>query len=160
MKAENDKKTDSEAVPNSTPVRLDVALAEALGAEAASPPPSPLMLMNAQAFLESVAVVGATNPELARRVGAAFFGSVMSSGLTVLFMTKQEYAEHIAYSVRTLDKLIDAGLPTRGKGRRLRIPVREADAWMLQQEPDQLDEIDLLASRNAKKPRRSGGANG
>lgn len=68
-----------------------------------------------------------------------------------LLLRKAEYAERIGYSVRTLDKLIAAGLPTRGQRKLLRVVVAEADEWLLSQDAGDAEDVDLLAMRNARK---------
>jgi len=149
MKAKSENTTDSEAVPNSTPVRLDVALAAALGSEATRPPePSALLMTVVRSVMEAIVKIGTDDPDLAKRVGLALVGPG-SSEPGVLQMTVAEYAERIGFSERTVRNFIHAGLPTTAKGRRRRIPVQQADAWVLSQDADKLDEIDLLAMKNA-----------
>jgi hypothetical protein len=78
----------------------------------------------------------------------------------VLLMTKADYADRLAYSVRKLDQLVVAGLPTLGKGRALRIPVAEADRWVyanLSTLSDEEADVDLeavAAARRRKERRR------
>jgi len=69
-------------------------------------------------------------------------------------MTKNDYAGRLTYSVRKLDQLIQAGMPTIGKGRALRIPVDEADRWVmanLTSGDDAETAIDLEASVSARR---------
>jgi hypothetical protein len=77
-----------------------------------------------------------------------------------LLMKKADYARHIDFSVRTLDKLISAGLPVHGSGKLLRIVVQQADGWILRHEAGQLEELDLLAMKNGRQSRRGGGSSG
>jgi phage terminase Nu1 subunit (DNA packaging protein) len=103
-------------------------------------------------LLEGVARVLAANPEIARRLtGLLATDSATPSSLLV---TKIEYAERLKYSVRKLDQLIQAGLPTVGKGRALRIPVATADRWVLENIQGVTDEdaaLDLEAIANVKR---------
>jgi len=157
MKAGNNEKTDPEAEPKRSPVRLDVALKEALGSEATRPPePSAIVMLMVKTVMEAIARIGSEDPALAQRVGLALVGP-MSSEPSVLQVKVADYADRIGFSERTVRNLIKAGLPTTGSGRRRRIPVQQADAWMLQQDAEHLDEIDLLAMKNAKKARGHGG---
>jgi len=107
-------------------------------------------------LLSSFVRVVAQDPSLAQRLSQALTGSVsLENG--ALLLTKNEYAERLRYSVRKLDQLIQAGMPTIGKGRALRIPVGEADRWVLNNRFDSDDEgsdLDLKARESAR--RRSG----
>lgn len=50
--------------------------------------------------------------------------------LAVVFMTRKRFARRACLSVRTVDALIDRGLPVIGKARLLRVDVVAADAWL------------------------------
>ena len=120
-----------------------------------SPTPGVVDLLMSELLSSFVRVV-AQDPSLAQRLSQALTGSVsLENG--ALLLTKNEYAERLRYSVRKLDQLIQAGMPTIGKGRALRIPVGEADRWVLNNRFDSDDEgsdLDLKARESAK--RRSG----
>jgi hypothetical protein len=100
------------------------------------------------------------NPDLVAQVRGVLGGVGTATDGGPLLMRKGGYAERIGYSVRTLDKLIAAGLPTRGRGKLLRIVVADADEWLLAQAVDDLDDVDLLAIRNARKRSRDGDQGG
>ncbi len=68
-------------------------------------------------------------------------------------MKKARYAKRCDYSVRYLDQLIEAGLPTIGKGKALRIPVKEADEWLLDLGSPQEGEIESQARIDARRRR-------
>jgi hypothetical protein len=71
-----------------------------------------------------------------------------------LLMTKADYAERLSYSIRKLDQLIASGLPKLGRGRALRIPLREADAWVhsnLSSLTDEEADLDLEAMAAARR---------
>jgi hypothetical protein len=70
------------------------------------------------------------SPGLAARLREVFGGG-QNSERQRLLVTKSEYAQHVNYSVRKLDQLIKAGMPTVGAGRALRVSVDEADRWVL-----------------------------
>jgi len=120
-----------------------------------SPTPGVVDLLMSELLSSFVRVV-AQDPSLAQRLSQALTGSVsLENG--ALLLTKNEYAERLRYSVRKLDQLIQAGMPTIGKGRALRIPVGEADRWVLNNRFDSDDEgsdLDLKARESAR--RRSG----
>lgn len=111
-----------------------------------------LVVELAQAILR----LAAENPNLIAQVRSALIGGGVPNHPGPFLMRKGDYADHAGYSVRTLDKLIAAGLPTRGHGKLLRIVVTDADDWLLAHDAENLDEVDLLAMRNATK--RSGGS--
>jgi len=120
-----------------------------------APTPGVVDLLMSELLSSFVRVV-AQDPSLAQRLSQALTGSVsLENG--ALLLTKNEYAERLRYSVRKLDQLIQAGMPTIGKGRALRIPVGEADRWVLNNRFDSDDEgsdLDLKARESAR--RRSG----
>lgn len=103
-------------------------------------------------LLEGVARVLAANPEIAHRLTGLLATDASASGS--LLVTKTEYAERLKYSVRKLDQLVQAGLPTVGKGRSLRIPVATADRWVLENiegiTPEEAA-LDVAAIANAKR---------
>jgi hypothetical protein len=103
-------------------------------------------------LLEGVARVLASNPEIAHRLTGLLATDASTS--TSLLVTKTEYAERLKYSVRKLDQLVQAGLPTVGKGRSLRIPVATADRWVLENVQSVTEEqaaVDIEAIANAKR---------
>jgi hypothetical protein len=106
--------------------------------------------------LEALIRVAAEKPDLIARVWKVFSGVGVAESTAPLLMRKGEYAQRAGYSVRTVDKLIEAGLPTRGAGKLLRIVVSAADDWLLTQDTAEVDELDLLAMRNARKRGRTG----
>jgi len=75
--------------------------------------------------------VAAGSPELAEQLGGILGAVRDEAGAGPLLVAKSEYATRLHYSVRKLDELLDAGLPTVGSGRALRIPVQKADDWVL-----------------------------
>jgi len=117
-----------------------------------SPTPGVVDLLMSELLSSFVRVV-AQDPSLAQRLSQALTGSVsLENG--ALLLTKNEYAERLRYSVRKLDQLIQAGMPTIGKGRALRIPVGEADRWVmanLTSGDDAETAIDLEASVSARR---------
>ncbi len=112
-----------------------------------------LLVELAQAVLR----LAAENPNLVAQVRDAIGGGGLPADRAPLLMRKGEYADRVGYSVRTLDKLIGAGLPTRGYGKLLRIVVPDADEWLLRQDAEDLDDVNLLALGNAQKADRRGG---
>jgi hypothetical protein len=109
-------------------------------------------------LLDEVTNVLASDPIRVERL-AALFGVATTHERLPLLMTKADYADRLNYSVRKLDDLIAAGLPTLGRGRALRIPVTEADRWVhmhLSWRTDEETEIDIEAMAAAR--RRSGRA--
>ena len=113
--------------------------------------PRPLDALVAE-LLEGVARVLAGNPEIARLLTGLLAAQASTPGS--LLATKAEYAERLKYSVRKLDQLVQAGLPTVGKGRALRIPVATADRWVLENIQGATEEeaaLDLEAIANAKR---------
>ena len=117
-----------------------------------APTPGVVDLLMSELLSSFVRVV-AQDPSLAQRLSQALTGSVsLENG--ALLLTKNEYAERLRYSVRKLDQLIQAGMPTIGKGRALRIPVGEADRWVmanLTSGDDAETAIDLEASVSARR---------
>ena len=106
---------------------------------------------------QAIIRLAATSPNLFAQLSEAFFGGNRATGDSPpLLMRKADYADRIGYAVRTLDKFIAAGLPVRGRGKQVRVVVAAADRWLLTQDAAALDEVDLLAMRNAKKGRRTG----
>lgn len=103
--------------------------------------------------------LAADNPSLVAKLRDAIGAGERPSDRSRLLMRKAEYADRVGYSVRTLDKLIAAGLPTHGHGKLLRIVVNDADEWLLARDAGSLEDVDLLAMRNATK-RSGGGAHG
>jgi len=75
--------------------------------------------------------VAASSPEVAEQLGGILGAVRDEAGAGPLLAVKSEYAARLRYSVRKLDELLDAGLPTVGRGRALRIPVQKADDWVL-----------------------------
>lgn len=73
-----------------------------------------------------------------------------------LLMKKADYAKHVSVSVRKLDDLINQGLPTVGKGRMLRVPVKQADQWMVENLNESDDEIEREARSRARKATKRG----
>jgi hypothetical protein len=109
-------------------------------------------------LLDEVTNVLASDPIRVERL-AALFGVATTNERLPLLMTKADYAGRLDYSVRKLDDLIAAGLPTLGRGRALRIPVAEADRWVrmhLSSQTDEEADIDVEAMAAAR--RRSGRA--
>lgn len=45
------------------------------------------------------------------------------------YFTKQEYAEHMSVSERTVERWIERGLPHLRRGRVIRIPWDKAETW-------------------------------
>jgi excisionase family DNA binding protein len=64
-------------------------------------------------------------------------------------VTVSAYAEHLGLSKRTIENLIREGLPLVGRGRRRRIPIVEADAWMKNERGDAA--IERRARRDAQR---------
>jgi len=98
-------------------------------------------------LIDRIANVLATDPGRVARLAALFVAPRANESLPLL-MSKADYAKRLTYSVRKLDQLIAAGLPTRGRGRALRIPVFEADQWVnihLTSLTDEEAEIDVEA---------------
>lgn len=85
---------------------------------------------------------------------SALFGALDGHASLPLLMTKADYADRLSYSIRKLDQLIASGLPTLGRGRALRIPLREADAWVhsnLSSVTDEEADVDLEAMAAARR---------
>lgn len=120
--------------------------------------PSSIADILARELLQGLVRAGQDSPSLVKQV----VGVLGSTGISnepdgPLLMKKANYARRVGYSVRKLDQFIAAGLPIFGAGRSLRIVVKAADEWLLSQDTEHLDEIDLLAMKNAKKSPRDGG---
>lgn len=109
---------------------------------------------------EAIIRLAAEQPDLVRRVFEALRPASPAAGAAALLMKKAEYATRAGYSVRTLDKFIAAGLPVRGRAKRLRVVVKAADDWLLEHDAADLDEVDLLAMQNAQKDHRTGHGGG
>lgn len=93
------------------------------------------------------------SPDLVQRL-SAIMGTPAPSR-DGLLVTKAEYAGRLSYSVRKLDQLIAAGLPTSGKGRALRIPVEAADQWVTVHMGGATAENDLEVAALASARRRA-----
>ena len=107
-------------------------------------------------LVEGLLRVIADSPDIAERLRSVFSDRDRASQEHLL-ATKSEYAERAAYSVRQLDQLIKAGLPTVGAGKALRIPIDDADCWVLAHlapEQDGDDEIAVAALANARRRAR------
>jgi hypothetical protein len=126
-----------------------------------APSASPLMGLLAGELAEGLVTLGEQRPELVQRLAGVLGRAAPPSAPGALLMTKEEYAERIAFSVRKLDQFTAAGLPTFGKGRSRRIKVREADAWLLAHSegdgspPDDVA-LDALAAAKRRSKTRGG----
>src|SRR5438067_1774403 len=94
------------------------------------------------------------DPELRRRVGVlvheAIAPTTPKTEPTAIYMRRGAYAKRVGVCVRTLDAYRDAGLPCVGEGRRLRIDVAAADAWLKRYEAPVAD-VEERARREARR---------
>lgn len=73
------------------------------------------------------------------------------------FMPVAQYAISRGFSRRTVETLVEKGLPTIGKGPGRRVDVEFADAWIRAQSaqnPDENADVRELAKAHARKPLR------
>jgi hypothetical protein len=70
------------------------------------------------------------HPELAVRLREVLGGVLGPGRQGDRLMTVREYAEHAGYCPRSIENFIHEGMPLVGEGRRRRVSVREADAWL------------------------------
>ncbi len=78
--------------------------------------------------------LAAEDPNLIRRVVSVLGGEGSTNAPDRLLMKKGSTPSASGYSVRTLDKFVEAGLPVHGRGKRLRIVVARAE-WCSRRTP-------------------------
>lgn len=96
------------------------------------------------------------DPELAKRTRAVL--GLHDSQTGPAFLSRRRYARRADYAVRTIDKFLRQGLPHTGEGKLLRIPVADADRWLLAHLSEVHDDTDATiaeATANAKRRRAS-----
>ena len=99
--------------------------------------PSALGSILGRELLSGVVAAAHADPRLVEPL-RRMLGNGQEEAPPALLMRKAAYAERIAVGVRKLDDLIKQGLPTKGKGRMVRVKVKEGDRWV----EDHLDDID------------------
>lgn len=105
-----------------------------------------------RAALAAALRVLSQSPDIAERL-ATILGTPPVRDGSRLLATKADYASRLSYSIRKLDELVAAGLPTVGVGRALRIPVAAADDWVLARlgGSRRYDDLEIAALANAKR---------
>lgn len=71
------------------------------------------------------------HPEVVAEIRKILAPPIEAVGDTVPeFMKVAEFAQHIGMCKRSVENMVTEGLPIVGKGRRRRVPVAEAVAWI------------------------------